>query len=85
MKTVTMVYARAHLPALLNAVQRGEHITISRRSKPIADLVPSKQLVKPTPKFGTLKGKVKILDPDWARPMTNEEVDAFCEGRYPLK
>jgi hypothetical protein len=34
------------------------------------------------PEFGTLKGKIKIFDPDWARPMTDEEVDAFIEGRY---
>jgi hypothetical protein len=36
---------------------------------------------KLTPKFGTLRGKVKILDPDWARPMTDEEAEAWIEGR----
>jgi Protein of unknown function (DUF433) len=35
---------------------------------------------KLTPKFGTLRGKVKILDPDWARPMTDEEAEAWIEG-----
>ena len=33
------------------------------------------------PKFGTLKGKVTTLDPDWWKPMTSEEVDAFLDGR----
>jgi hypothetical protein len=29
------------------------------------------------PKFGTLKGKIVINDPDWWKPMSDEEVDAF--------
>jgi predicted RNase H-like HicB family nuclease len=36
----------------------------------------------PKPKFGTLKGRVKIIDPHVFDPMTDEEVDAFIEGRY---
>jgi hypothetical protein len=36
---------------------------------------------RPKPKFGTLKGKV-ILDPHVFDPMTDEEVDAWIEGRY---
>jgi len=28
-----------------------------------------------------LKGKVTALDPDWWKPMTNDEVDAFVDGR----
>ena len=34
------------------------------------------------PKLGTMKGKVRELDPDWWKPMTEEETDAFLEGRY---
>jgi prevent-host-death family protein len=82
MKTVTAAYAKIHLPELLNTVAKGESITISRYNKPVAELVPSKALEKPVPKFGTLRGKVKILDPDWARPMTDEEAEAWIEGRY---
>jgi len=33
------------------------------------------------PKFGTLKGTVTALDPDWWKPMTNDEVEAFLDGR----
>jgi prevent-host-death family protein len=80
--TVTAAYAKANLPKLLNAVSKGERVTISRYNKPVADLVPSQAAVKPAPKFGTGKGKVNIIDPDWARAMTDEEVDAFIEGRY---
>lgn len=79
---VTASYARAHLPELLKAVQRGKTVTISRYDRPIADLAPSKQARKPPRKFGTLKGKIRIIDPNWAAPMTNAEVDAFIAGRY---
>ena len=79
---VTAAYAKANLAELLNAVERGETVTISRYSKPVADLVPSKKAEKPAPKFGTGKGKIKILDPHCFDPMTDEEVDAFIEGRY---
>lgn len=70
------------MPELLKAVQRGKTITISRYDQPIADLAPSKQARKPPRKFGTLKGKIKIIDPNWAAPMTSGEVEAFLEGRY---
>lgn len=70
------------MPELLKAVQRGKTITISRYGQPIADLAPSKQALKPPREFGTLKGKVKIIDPNWAAPMNNAEVDEFIEGRY---
>jgi antitoxin (DNA-binding transcriptional repressor) of toxin-antitoxin stability system len=79
---VTASYARAHLPELLKAVQRGRTVTISRYDRPIADLAPSKQARMPPRKFGTLKGKVRIIDPNWAAPMSDAEVDAFIEGRY---
>lgn len=79
---VTAAYAKANLAELLKAVERGETVTISRYNKPVADLVPSKEAEKPAPKFGTGRGKIKILDPHCFEPMTDEEVDAFIEGRY---
>jgi prevent-host-death family protein len=82
MKVVSAAYAKANLPELLDAVEQGDSITISRYNKPVADLVPSQKAVRPTPRFGTGKGKIKILDPNWARPMTEGEVGAFIEGRY---
>ncbi len=75
MTTVTAAYAKVHLPALLKRVKEGERITISHYNKPVADLVPTAAEERSAPKFGTGKGKVKILDPHWARPLTDEEVD----------
>jgi antitoxin (DNA-binding transcriptional repressor) of toxin-antitoxin stability system len=57
-------------------------VEVKANNRPIADLTPSKRAPKPPRKFGTLKGKAKIIDPNWAAPMTNAEADAFIEGRY---
>ena len=35
--------AKTHLPALLERVQRGEQITITKHGRPIARLVPAKR------------------------------------------
>ncbi len=80
-RTVTAAYAKANLPALLNAVAAGESVTILRYNKPVADLIPSAAATKLVPQFGTGRGKWKILDENWAAPMTDEEAAAFLEGR----
>jgi antitoxin (DNA-binding transcriptional repressor) of toxin-antitoxin stability system len=80
-KTVTAAYAKANLPALLKAVAAGKSITIMRYNKPVADLVPTVGAVKPAPQFGTGRNKWKIIDANWAAPMSDEESDAFVEGR----
>jgi prevent-host-death family protein len=79
---VTAAFAKANLPELLKAVERGESVTISRYNKPVAVLSPAPEAAKPKRKLGTLRGKIKIIDPNWAAPMTDEEVEAFVEGQY---
>ena len=44
--------------------------------------LPSESVEDRRPKFGTGKGRVRIIDPHAFDPMTDEEVDAFLEGRY---
>ena len=79
---VSVAYARKNLPALLKAVEGGEAITIERYRKPIADLVPTRRDDRTRPRFGTGKGKVRILDPNWSRPIATEaQLIAFLEGR----
>jgi prevent-host-death family protein len=79
---VSVADAKNKLPELIKAAENGQRITICRRGKPVADLVRTAKAGEKKPKFGTLKGKVIINDPDWWRPMTDEETDAFLEGRY---
>lgn len=79
---VTAAFAKANLPKLLKAVERGESITISRYHRTVAVLNPAPDAPKPKRKLGTLRGKIKIPDPNWAAPMTDEEAEEFIEGRY---
>lgn len=80
--TVTAAYAKAHLPELLKQAERGKTVVISRYNKPVAVIAPAPQAESPKPRFGTGKGRVRILDPHWADPMTDEEVNALLEDRY---
>lgn len=79
---VSVAEAKNRLPELIKAVEDGEPVTICRRGTPIVDIVRTTQSNQEKPRFGTLKGKIVIHDPDWWKPMTDDEVDAFLEGRY---
>lgn len=76
-RTVTAAYAKANLPELLNRVEKGESIVVSRYKKPVALISPAPQTDRPKPKFGTGKGKVKLIDPHAFDAMTDDEADAF--------
>ncbi len=79
---VSVAEAKSKLTQLIHAVEKGEKVTINRHGKPVVDLVPAGAEKRQKPQFGTLKDKIKILDPHCFEPMTDEEVDAFLEGRY---
>jgi len=79
---VNVADAKNKLPELIKAVEGGEKVTICRRGVPVVDMVRTGTSNKEKPKFGTLRGKIEIIDPDWWKPMSEEEVEAFLEGRY---
>jgi antitoxin (DNA-binding transcriptional repressor) of toxin-antitoxin stability system len=79
---VSVADAKNRLPELIKAVEDGESVTICRRGKPVVDLVRTQVPREDKPKFGTLKDKIVEVDPDWWKPMSDEEVDDFLEGRY---
>jgi len=79
---VSVADAKNKLPELIRAVENGEIVTICRRGEPVVDIVRTMEAALEKPKLGTLRGKVKEIDPDWWKPMTDEEVDEFLEGRY---
>jgi prevent-host-death family protein len=78
---VSVAEAKNNLPDLLRKVEDGESVTICRRGVPIADLVRTNKSTEKRPRFGTLRGRIVIHDPDWWKPMTDEEVEEFLEGR----
>ncbi len=78
---VSVAEAKNTLPRLIKAVEDGESVTICRHGTPVVDIVRTRRAHSAKRKFGTLKGKVRALDPDWWKPMTSDEVDAFVDGR----
>ena len=78
---VSVAEAKNKLTQLIQTAERGERVTICRHGKPVVDIVPTQIDARPAPKFGTLKGKL-VYDPKVFEPMTDDEVDAFLEGRY---
>jgi len=80
---VSVADAKNKLPELIKAVENGQRVTICRRGTPVVDIVRTEKPPRNKKrKLGTLKGKIQILDPNWWKPMTDEEVDAFLNGRY---
>jgi prevent-host-death family protein len=79
---VSVADAKNKLPELIKAVEAGEPVTICRRGLPVVDIVRTKKPVRKKRTLGTLRGKIKIIDPDWWKPMTDEEVEDFLQGRY---
>jgi prevent-host-death family protein len=77
---VSVADAKNKLPQLIKAVEDGEPVTICRRGVPVVDIVRTQKPVKKKPRFGTLRGKIQILDPDWWKPMTDKEVDDLFGG-----
>jgi len=78
---VSVAEAKNKLPELLKAIENGESVTICRHGTPVADLVRSTAGSGRKPVFGTLKDRIQIHDPDWWKPMSDEEVNRFIEGR----
>lgn len=67
--TYTVFEASSKLSELIEAVESGKQVTITRDGKPVVDLVPSRRS-RPR-KFGTMKDLV--IDPDWNRPQNDIE------------
>lgn len=77
---VSVAEAKNKLTELIKRVEDGEEIVIERRGRPVVQIV--KAQVEGKRPLGFLRGKVAEIDPDWWKPMTDEEVEAFYEGTY---
>lgn len=85
--------AKSNLSKLLDLALEGEEVVISRHGSPVANLTPFAILTLPgklTPAdvetgdrpVGCGIGTVHFLTEDWNAPTTDDEADAFWEGRY---
>lgn len=75
MAVVNTHEAKTNLSRLLDEVQEGEEIIITRGNKPMARLVPYKPK-RPVRSPGYLKGKIKVAD-DFDAQLPDEVLDAF--------
>ncbi len=73
--------AKNKLPELIKAAEQGETITICRRGVPVVDIVRTKKPTRKKRTLGTLRGKIRVSDPNWWKPMTDKEVEALLGGR----
>jgi prevent-host-death family protein len=78
MTRVTIHEAKTHLSRLLEEVEKGGEVVISRRDKPIARLVPIEHQ-RPERKPGRMKGLIDI-GPEFFEPLPEEELRLW-EGR----
>jgi prevent-host-death family protein len=73
--------AKTNLSQLLESVERGEEVILCRYGRPVARIVPLEQ---PGLVLGAAKGDPNVnpqAGNDWWRAMTDDEADAFLEGR----
>lgn len=67
MKTIGAFEAKTHLSALLDEVQRGEEVVITKRGKAVARLVPPEREIVADPVGRLLKARkgLKLGGLDW--------------------
>ncbi len=78
---VSVADAKNKLPELIRAAEDGEPVTVCRRGVPVVDIVRTKKPTRKKRTLGTLKGKIQVLDPNWWKPMTAEEIEDLLSGR----
>ena len=76
--------AKSNFSRLLDRVLEGEEVLITRNGVPVAELVPARK--RPFP-LGAGRNDPNInpealSNEEWWRPMTEDEVEAFLDGRY---
>ena len=80
MSKVSVAEAKNKLPELIKAVENGERVTICRHGKPLVDIVRTSRRAASEIEFGGLSHLKVELDPEWWKPMSKEEAEAFLEG-----
>jgi prevent-host-death family protein len=63
MVTVTLVEAKAHLSELLDKVEAGEQVVITRHGRPVARLSPEREPKKPIRSLAKFRARMPRLDP----------------------
>ena len=76
--------AKTQFSKLLDRVLEGETVLITRNGVPVAELVPARR--RPFPlgagRHDPSINREAVSSDEWWQPMTDEEVEAFLDGRY---
>ena len=75
---VNIIQAKARFSKLLDMVERGEEVEITRDGVVVAKLAPADTV---RVRLGGMKGEFTYKE-GWERAMTDHEVDDFLAGRY---
>jgi prevent-host-death family protein len=75
---INIYAAKTHLSRLIDQVNAGEEVVITRNGRPVARLVPA-EAAKPR-KLGLLEGKGYWIADDFDAPLPDDLLDLF-EGR----
>jgi len=73
--------AKSSLSRLLKETEQGEEVIIMRNGEPVAKLVRYRRPRQKKIKLGFGAGLAQEIDKDWWKPMTDEEAEAWIEGR----
>ena len=77
MSTITIEEAQAHLPEVIEKLQPGEEIIITREEKPVARLIGEVKPARSPRRPGTLRGTVLYMAPDFNAPL--EDFQEYME------
>ena len=69
MTSVTIEEAKAKLSELIEHLNTGEEIVITKNSHPVARLIPTARPTQKTRRLGTLRGTVTYMAPDFDAPL----------------
>jgi prevent-host-death family protein len=79
MLKVNVFEAKAGLSHYLDRVERGEHVVICRRNRPIAELRPI-EVARTSPRpIGGAKGEL-VVPASFFEPLPNDLIDSFYPG-----
>jgi prevent-host-death family protein len=78
MKAVSVAEARKRLKALLDEVSSGHEVSVVRRGREVARLVPPKPRGRRLPALGSFRASIRVT----GEPVSRAVVRARREGRY---
>ena len=77
--TVSVHEAKTQLSRLLDLLEEGEEVLIERHGRLVARLVRANAVKKP--QLGGMKGEISWKE-GWEKPLSDEDSEAFWEGRW---